>query len=231
MKTLLFLLLTSALQAAPLADLDALLQKKWPENRTINVVFHGHSVPSGYFAAPEVRPFESYPHLFHRDLKKRYPNAVINVITTSIGGENSIQGAARFERDVFKHKPDLIFIDYALNDRSGNANEVEAAWLSMVTTAKTAGVPVFLCTPTGDTREDLADPANRLRVLADMIRQLATRENVLLADLSAAWVEELKKGTPQAELHSTANHPNGKGHRLAADAILAAFLTAIQDEG
>ena len=25
------------------------MQIKWPRNRTINIVFHGHSVPAGYF--------------------------------------------------------------------------------------------------------------------------------------------------------------------------------------
>jgi hypothetical protein len=40
---------------------------------------------------------------------------------------------------------------------------------------------VILCTPTGDTRENLADPANPLRVLADMIRRIATEGNALLA--------------------------------------------------
>ncbi len=229
MKSLILLLTAGLVHAAPLSDLDTELRKSWPDNRTINIVFHGHSVPSGYFVAPEVRPFDSYPHLFHRDLATRYPDAVINVITTSIGGEHSIQGAARFQQDVFKHKPDLIFIDYALNDRSQNAAQVETAWRSMITAAKNAGVPLVLCTPTGDTREDLSDPANRLRVLADMIRRLAAEEEVLLADVSAAWVAELQSGTPQADLHSTPNHPNAAGHRVAADAIFAAFVAATQD--
>ena len=35
----------------PIYYLDNLLNemaKKWPGNKTINIVFHGHSVPSGY---------------------------------------------------------------------------------------------------------------------------------------------------------------------------------------
>lgn len=28
------------------------LAKRWPDNRTVNIVCHGHSVPSGYFATP-----------------------------------------------------------------------------------------------------------------------------------------------------------------------------------
>ncbi|HCC70574.1 MAG TPA: lipase, partial [Bacteroidales bacterium] len=92
------------------------MDKKWPENRTINLVFHGHSVPAGYYETPIVNTLESYPFLVLKKLKNIYPNAVINVITTAIGGENSVQGAKRFTEEVLTHNPDLIFIDYALND-------------------------------------------------------------------------------------------------------------------
>jgi acyl-CoA thioesterase I len=209
--------------AGQLDELDAELKKTWPNNRAINIVFHGHSVPSGYFVTPQVNTFESYPHLFHMDLKKRYPNAVINVIITAIGGENSIQGAARFQADVFRHKPDLIFIDYALNDRLEDPAQVDAAWRSMITAAKNAKVPLILCTPTGDKTEDLSKPTNRLRILADMIRGLAAKEDVMLADVSEAWVA---KRSSQDRLHSMDNHPNAAGHRVAADAIFKTFETA-----
>jgi hypothetical protein len=42
--------------------LDAMSQK-WPDNRTINIVCHGHSAPAGYFATPFVNTFEAYPAL------------------------------------------------------------------------------------------------------------------------------------------------------------------------
>ena len=72
-----------------LKDIQAELRKTWPESRTINFVFHGHSVPSGYFVTPDVRKFESYPHLALVKIKDEYPSAVVNSITTSIGGENA----------------------------------------------------------------------------------------------------------------------------------------------
>jgi lysophospholipase L1-like esterase len=97
-----------------LNDLKIELQKKWPENRTINLVFHGHSVPAGYFKTPIVNTLESYPYLVLQELKAQYPYAVINVINTSIGGEDSKSGAQRFESDVLIHKPDLLFIGLCL---------------------------------------------------------------------------------------------------------------------
>ena len=37
-----------------LNDLKTEMQMEWPKNRTINLVFHGHSVPSGYFKTPRI---------------------------------------------------------------------------------------------------------------------------------------------------------------------------------
>ena len=81
-----------------LADLLGILRTHWPENRTVNIVCHGHSVPAGYFATPMVDSMNAYPHLLHVGLKQRFPFAVINVIVTAIGGENSESGAQNGER-------------------------------------------------------------------------------------------------------------------------------------
>ena len=44
-------------------------------------------------------------------LKEYYPYAVVNTITTAIGGENSEQGCVRFAVDVLTHRPDVVFIN------------------------------------------------------------------------------------------------------------------------
>ncbi|MFM2198692.1 MAG: hypothetical protein RLZZ505_2124 [Verrucomicrobiota bacterium] len=218
--------LASMSSGQSLASLQGELLKKWPQNRAVNVVFHGHSVPAGYHVTPDVRPFESYPHLVHQVLKEKFPHAVLNVIVTAIGGEASPAGAERFSRDVLPHRPDLVLIDYALNDRRVPEEQVEASWLSMIRAAKEAGVPVVLITPTGDEKADMANPTDPLSQRAALIRKIAAAEKVILADVSAAWQEELKKGRPQAELLSQVNHPNLRGHQLAADTIIKALAAA-----
>jgi lysophospholipase L1-like esterase len=69
----------------------------------------------------------------------------------------------------------------------------------------------------------MASAADPLTQRAALIRKLAAAENVILADVSAAWLAELTKGTPQAELLSQVNHPNLRGHQLAADVIIKAL--------
>src|SRR3954471_18679187 len=99
-----------------LAEVISQLQRHWPTNRTITIVCHGHSVPAGYFKTPVVDTFNAYPHLLHVAIKARRPHAVTNVIVAAIGGENAESGAKRFERDVLSLRPDVVTIDYALND-------------------------------------------------------------------------------------------------------------------
>jgi hypothetical protein len=49
-------ILVLSVKAAPLSDLDTELRKSRPDNRAVNVVFHGRSVPSGFFASPQRKP-------------------------------------------------------------------------------------------------------------------------------------------------------------------------------
>jgi len=224
---LLALLLAGIAFAQDLSPLSDLMKTAWPKNRTIRIVFHGHSVPAGFHKTPEVKTFESYPHLVNRKLKEQYPFAVLNVITTAIGGENSVSGAARFENDVLSLKPDLVLMDYALNDRRLPFDKMEKAWLEMIAAAKKANVPVVLITPTGDSSANLSDPDDALCQRAAFIRKIAMDQKCVLADVFAAWVAEVGRGTPQTDLLSQVNHPNLKGHELAA----AAIFKALQDAG
>ncbi|HOJ31464.1 MAG TPA: SGNH/GDSL hydrolase family protein [bacterium] len=208
-----------------LANLVNLLKKQWPENRTVNIVCHGHSVPAGYFATPFVDTFNAYPHILHRKLKERFPLAVINVIVTAIGGENSISGAKRFSQDVLCHKPDLVLIDYGLNDRTADASSVQNAWTSMVRQAKENNVAVMLLTPTWDFSvvDPQQDYGKLLKKQAEIIRTIASEEEVAFADSYTAFEKAVSNGVSLETLMSWINHPSRKGHEIVVDEILAWF--------
>ncbi|MBC8547619.1 SGNH/GDSL hydrolase family protein [Clostridiaceae bacterium NSJ-31] len=213
--------------ANPLTYLEAIrgmLAKQWPDNRTVNLVCHGHSVPAGYFATPFVNTFEAYPALLHRAIKERFPFAVLNVIVTAIGGENSVQGAARFDSEVLNHRPDVLTIDYALNDRMVGLDAAEAAWRSMIERALAVGVKVILLTPTWDeTYFDRSEGWEQLTAHAAQVRRLAAEYGVGLADSFAAFEGYLGAGGALTDLLSHVNHPSGLGHRLVCRELAAFF--------
>ena len=208
-----------------LSDLTEELRQHWPGNRTINIVCHGHSVPAGYFATPRVDALNAYPHLLQVALKQRFPFAVINVIVTAIGGENSESGAARFAEDVLCHRPDLITIDYALNDRGIGLEKACAAWKSMIEESAKAGIKMLLLTPTPDFTQAPAYQGDDQAVLkehAEQIRRLADENHVGLVDSLAAFQGYIRTGELTNVL-SWSNHPNREGHELVVKELLPWF--------
>jgi acyl-CoA thioesterase I len=210
-------------KAVYLKAVCAEMSKLWPSNRIVNIVCHGHSVPAGYFQTPRVNTFNAYPHLLHQGLNERYPTAVINVIVTAIGGEASESGAARFERDVLSLRPDVVTIDYALNDRGFGLERSRKAWAAMIEKAKAAGVKVILLTPTADMGIKFDDPNDPACQHAAQVRALAREYQVGLVDSFEAYHQYLKDGGKVDDLLTQYNHPNRKGHDLVAAELLTWF--------
>jgi len=215
-----------------LADIVTELHRQWPDNRAIQVVCHGHSVPAGYFATPVVDTFNAYPHLLHRGLKERFPFAVVNVIVTAIGGESSTSGAERFAREVLCHLPDVVTLDYGLNDRRLGLAAAQAAWRIMIEQALALPSKVLLLTPTPDASAIGAGPAEDWAALqqhAEQIRALASEYRVGLVDSLQAFTRYQQAGGDLTDLLSWSNHPNRAGHALVATELLRFFPVVLSD--
>ena len=209
-----------------LSSFAELARVQWPKNRTLRIVCHGHSVPAGYFKTPDVQTLEAYPHLLHAGLSARFPHAVINVIVTAIGGEASPAGAERFARDVLSLRPDVVTIDYGLNDRRVGLEAARKAWAAMIEQAQSADIKVILLTPTPDMSAQLAEPTEPLIQHAAQIRALAAEYRVGLVDSLAAFLDATSSGRALSDLMSQHNHPNRAGHELVAENLLKWFPAA-----
>jgi hypothetical protein len=206
-----------------LSDIKTELKKEWPQNRTINIVFHGHSVPSGYAKTPLVKTFDSYPYQFLEQLKAEYPYAVVNIIVTAKGGENAESGAERFQREVLIHKPDVLLIDYALNDFGLGLERSYTAWDKMIKMAKAEHIKIILLTPSPDMRVDLKDGNNNLKLHTDQIIGLAKENNIGLVNPFGVFQAIYNKGDSLETYMAQVNHPNKAGNRLIADEIMKWF--------
>ncbi len=60
--------------------------------------------------------------------QQRYPKAKIEQIHAAIGGTGSNLGAYRCQQDVLRHKPDLVFVEFAVNDGGASPQNI---WRSM----------------------------------------------------------------------------------------------------
>ncbi|MCW0466473.1 MULTISPECIES: SGNH/GDSL hydrolase family protein [Xanthomonas] len=193
------------------------LRLAWPQNHTINIVAFGHSVPAGYFVVPAVHSKDAYPQRVADALEQLYPTAVINVITSAVGGENSSQGLSRFAAEGLGHRPKVIMIDYGLNDRNLTVAQARSNLTAMIREARAAKACVVLMTPSIDLKGDPPAAKSTLLEQVGMIRKLAKTQGVSLVDSYAAFAAY--KGNRQ-DLMAQSNHPNAKGHQLIADKVV-----------
>lgn len=56
--------------------------------------------------------------------QREYPNVAVSEINAAIGGTGSGLGVFRLEQDVLQHKPDLLFVEFAVNDGSGAPDSI-----------------------------------------------------------------------------------------------------------
>ncbi len=97
----------------------------------LNVVFFGASLTWGANASDPM--LTSYRGLMAQRLEAAYPKAHFKFWDAAIGGTSSQLGVFRFERDVLRRKPDLVFLDFTANDGIGDPNvERLASYESLV---------------------------------------------------------------------------------------------------
>ena len=52
--------------------------------------------------------------------QRAYPKTTFVEINAAVSGTGSDYGAPRLQRDVLRHRPDLLFVEFAVNDGAGS---------------------------------------------------------------------------------------------------------------
>ena len=203
-----------------LEHFPALLEARWPHNRTLNIVVYGGSTSLGYNQRGRPDIHRSYPHFLRGLLKARYPYAVLNVISSGRYGFASDDAVHDFEARVLDRQPDLILLDFGREDLDGSLEPSLQALGAMVDLAANRGVRAFLTTPPVLV-SSLPDSVNEsdLNALTDGIRQLALDAKVGLIDFR----EALHAPDTPADQNFDGGVLSPDGHWLLAKEILKWF--------
>lgn len=105
--------------------------KKAEKGDEITVAYIGGSITEGLTVAP-AHPELCWANLSYEWLCKKYPDTKINYVNAGLSGTPSILGNVRLERDILAHKPDICFVEFAVND--GNSSDYKFAYESLVRT-------------------------------------------------------------------------------------------------
>lgn len=218
-----------------------------PGQAPVLTVAFGDSVTQGVM---EHRRLDSAA-VFHRVLQTRleqyFPATTFSTINAGVSGDNVAGALARLERDVLRHRPDLVLVAFGLNDSLGGLDglakfeqgletivsrirgETEADMLLLT--------PPFMATRRGEKIHpdhvafaDViigAQTSGALVEYARTIRELGLRHGVIVADVHAEWKQLAEDGLDtDVWLVNGLNHPGPDGHHLAASVVFHELLAA-----
>lgn len=182
-----------------------------------------------------------YGRLLESALNAQSPGAV-RVVNAGVRGNTTAMAAKRFTADVLAAAPDLVVIQFGINDATidvwqkppataprTSLADYRANLARLITEVRAHGARVVLMTPNplewtprlielyGHPPYDPGDPAGlniNLDRYADAMRELAMAERVPLVDVRAAHLAARRAG--EAPLLSDGMHPNARGHELVA---------------
>ncbi len=98
----------------------------------ITAAFIGGSITEGYHDNLTLAEDQKWAKMTCSWLSEQYPSATVNYVNAGLSGTPSILGDMRLERDVLSYEPDIVFVEFAVND--GNATEYKNHYESLVRT-------------------------------------------------------------------------------------------------
>ncbi|PHQ33913.1 SGNH/GDSL hydrolase family protein [Rhodopirellula bahusiensis] len=167
-------------------------------------------------------------------LQQQYPAATIEEIHAAIGGTGSGLGVFRLQRDALQHDPDLLFVEFAVNDGGTSPERIHQSMEGIVRQTWAANPNTDICFVYTLTQQMLSDlqsgkmprAASAMEMLADHYSIPSIHFGVEVARLEAAGKLVFKAPKPadmNAEpmvFSSDGVHPHVEtGHRVYTETI------------
>ena len=196
---------------------------KIKNGETVKVVYYGGSVTNGNGASDEEKT--SYRALTTAYLK----TLSSKVIETNlcIGGTGTYLAAARFEHDVISVNPDLLIIEFAINDvYSGITAEQSKANLEYMIKklyAKNPNADILIALVTNKSNYGRQYNAYKAHVA------VANHYGIPVVDLGGEMYNREQGGYDGFQVKDSV-HPNDTGHKIYADIMIDAFKELFADE-
>ncbi|MEQ1841053.1 MAG: SGNH/GDSL hydrolase family protein [Verrucomicrobiales bacterium] len=129
-------------------------------------------------------------------LQEKHPEVKWSEINAAIGGTGSDLGVFRFGQDVLKHRPDLLFVEFAVNDGGANPVQIHQAMEGIVRQAWTADTKtdiIFVYTVSEPFLADLQ--AGKFSRAASAMEEVADHYGIPSIHLGIEVAKQAKEGT------------------------------------
>lgn len=180
----------------------------------------GYGVPSGFVS------------FLTEQISKARPDLNLVTINAGMSGDTSRGGLYRLGRDVIEPRPDLVTINFGVNDAFSGISPQQFSdnLRDMVSGIRAAGCDRVLMLSCESIPEEWAE--QEVLPYWEAMKVLAEDMGCVYADVHGRWVEELKGGRPESDLIISGDlHPNEEGHRLIAEAVFETMQMSKMLEG
>ncbi len=180
----------------------------------VTIAYLGGSITQGSSAGNDL----CYARLTTNWFEENFPSAKINYVNAGIGATGSYIGIHRADKEVLSHNPDLVFIDFTVNDTSDRMAINKATYEGLIRKLWSYETnPAVVCI--GMTQEDGTSVQNDHS-------EIAIRYDIPFISYRNAILDVIDKGYIVWDDISDDNiHPNVPGH-----AVLTQIITSyIQD--
>ena len=139
---------------------------------------------------------------------EQFPNTKINTINAGIGATSSFLGVFRLEEMVLAHQPDLVFVEFSVNDPSAIPyllkDEIYESYEAIIRRCLELGIavmPVFLTGPDGNSIQSIhSEIADHYNIPAISYKNAVYYNDKLICDWERLSPDDI--------------HPNNVGHAL-----------------
>ena len=179
------------------------------DSQRVKIAYLGGSITWGATASDPLKT--SWRALVTSGLEVKFPGAHIQAIDAAIGGQPSKLGVFRMDRDVLPYKPDLCFVEFAVNDWDAkDGQETMEGIVRKLRACRKDMAIVLVILGTG-----FPSPAAARQI------ELANHYGLPTIDVYAGVKPKLDAGLKTKDILTDGCHPNDAGYRLYADLILA----------
>lgn len=184
------------------------LMKRAAKGESLVIGFLGGSITQGSLSST---PKTCYAYLVYEWWKKSFPNAAFSFVNGGIGGTTSHYGGARAWKDVLCYRPDIVTVDFSVNDDANEFfEETYEGTLRRLLAAPSAPAVVVLNNVFYDIGKNAQDYHNRI----------ADHYGIPHVSIKDTVYPDVESGKiVRADITPDNLHPNDKGHRLVADEI------------
>ena len=180
--------------------------QKAQNGEDITVAYIGGSITEGYNAGTT----EFYAKACTDLLQGYFPDITVTGVNAGISGTPSLLGNLRLERDVLSADPDIVFVEFAVND--GQEADYKNAYESLVRTLLTqekdiAVVLLFTVLDSGYTCQE-------------HMSKIGANYDLPMISVHDSVYEEIEAGRMTWQDYSNdQSHPNAYGHKCITDFV------------